>query len=180
MYAYNLFGWLTGVAQEGDARVTDVVPPSLSVSEVQGSPRANFTGHEWAMLPYVAHDEPDMTQPMRAERWERIKAERDRRKDTGGYMVGGKWFHSDDSSRIQQLALYVMGASVPAVRWKTMDGSFVTMTQALAAQVFAAAAASDQALFEHAEALRAAVNGASDPASVDISAGWPPVFGEVA
>ena len=45
--------------------------------------------------------------------WERIKTERDRRKSLG-VKVGSHWFHSDDASRIQQLALVMMGQGLPA------------------------------------------------------------------
>jgi hypothetical protein len=57
-----------------------------------------------------------------------------------------------------------------------MDGSFVTMTQTLAGQVFAAAAASDAAMFSHAEQIKAVME--SDPENFDLSAhSWPDVFG---
>jgi hypothetical protein len=116
--------------------------------------------------------------PERAAVWESIKALRDQKVQTGGYTAGGKWFHSDTFSRTQQMALFMMGAAVPAVQWKTMDGTFVTMTQTLAGQIFAAGAAKDQGLFARAEVLRAAVYAAADPASVDITAGWPAGYGE--
>jgi len=110
--------------------------------------------------------------------WASIKAERDRRK-AGGVKVGAKWFHSDDGSRIQQMGLVMMGASIPAnLQWKTMDGSFITMTQALASQVFQAVAASDQAIFTAAETHRVAMEASADPASYDYSGGWPKIYGE--
>lgn len=110
----------------------------------------------------------------RAAIWERIKIERDRRIQQQGYVAGDKRFHGDTFSRTQQMGLVMLGAGIPpGLQWKTMDGSFVTMTQTLAQQVFAAAAASDIALFTHAETLRAQVNASSDPESVDITAGWP-------
>lgn len=113
-----------------------------------------------------------------AEAWRGIKTERDSRK-AGGVKVGAKWFHSDDASRIQQLALVMMGASLPAgLQWKTMDGSFITMTPALAQQVFTAQAASDQAIFTVAEQHRVAMEASADPASYDYSTGWPKIFGE--
>lgn len=117
-----------------------------------------------------------------SRQWNAIKAERDRRK-TGGVKVGvggvDKWFHSDDASRIQQMALVMMGANIPAnLQWKTLDGSFVTMTQAVAQSVFVAAAASDQAIFAVAEGHRAALAACEDPAVYDYSTGWPAVFGE--
>lgn len=114
----------------------------------------------------------------KSQAWERIKAERDRRKE-GGVKVGAKWFHSDDGSRIQQMGHVIMGASLPVdLQWKTMDGSFITMTPALAQQVFAAVAASDQAIFAVAEQHRVAMEASADPASYDYSGGWPKIYGE--
>lgn len=113
-----------------------------------------------------------------ARAWTNIKAERDRRK-AEGVKVGAKWFHSDDGSRIQQMGLVMMGANLPAgLQWKTMDGSFTTMTPALAQQIFTAQAASDQAIFAVAEAHCVAMEASADPAAYDYSTGWPKVFGE--
>jgi hypothetical protein len=111
---------------------------------------------------------------VKAGRWEAIKAERDRRTENGGYKASAKWFHSDQKSRSQQLGLVLLGANIPAgLQWKTMDGSFVTMTQQLAGQILAAGAASDQAIFAAAETHKAAMEASADPASYDFSAGWP-------
>lgn len=123
----------------------------------------------------VAVDPP---KPTADDIWQRIKAERNRRK-AGGVKVGAKWFHSDDGSRIQQMGLVMMGASIPAnIQWKTMDGSFIAMTQTLASQVFQAVAASDQAIFAVAEQHKAAMEASADPASYDYSTGWPKIYGE--
>lgn len=109
--------------------------------------------------------------------WEAIKAERDRRK-AGGVKVGAHWFHSDDASRIQQIGLVIMGANIPAnLQWKTMDGTFVTMTQTLANQIFQAVAAQDQAIFAKAEEHRAAMEASENPAAYDFAAGWPLIYG---
>jgi len=114
----------------------------------------------------------------RAEKWNAIKAERDRRIQTGGYKVGAKWFHSDTFSRTQQTGLVMLGAGIPAnTPWKTMDGTTVTMTQTLAGQIFATAAASDIAIFAAAVAHRAAMEASADPSAYDFSAGWPATFG---
>ena len=107
-----------------------------------------------------------------------IKAERDRRTQEGGYKVAGKWFHSDQFSRGQQLGLALLGAGIPAgLQWKTMDGSFVTMTQALAGQILAAVAASDAAIFAHAEQLIAEAKAAAEPSTINPLSGWPETFG---
>jgi len=113
------------------------------------------------------------------EVWKEIKAERDRRTMNGGYPVGDKWFHSDLVSRTQQLGLVLLGANVPAdLEWKILGGATATMTQELAGQILAAAAASDIAVFAAAEAHKAAMEASPDPAAYDFSAGWPKAFGE--
>jgi len=110
-------------------------------------------------------------------KWEAIKVERDHRTENGGYKVGTKWFHSDQKSRSQQLGLVLLGANIPAnLQWKTMDGTFVTMTQALAQQILASGAASDQAIFVAAETHKAAMEASGDPASYDFSGDWPATF----
>ncbi len=116
---------------------------------------------------------------IRDQVWELIKVERDRRKSNMGYKVGSNWFHSDDFSRIQQIGLVMMGAGIPAgLQWKTMSGSFVTMTQTLAAQIFQAAAGSDIALFTVAEQKNAAMLASADPGAYDYLSGWPLGYGE--
>lgn len=111
--------------------------------------------------------------------WENIKKLRDNKTQNNGYQVSPNWYHSDTFSRTQQMGLVMMGAGIPdSLQWKTMDGTFATMTLSLANQVFAAAAASDQALFSYAETLRSAVYAAEDPTTVDITTGWPLGYGE--
>lgn len=119
---------------------------------------------------------------IKSRQWDAIKAERDRRKAGGVKVKVGttnKWFHSDDASRIQQMGLVMMGASIPAdLQWKTMDGTFVGMTQIVAGNVFAAAAASDQAIFGVAETHKVAMEASADPSTYDFSTGWPKIYGE--
>lgn len=112
----------------------------------------------------------------RAARWEAIKAERTARM-AGGVLVSGKWFHTDTPSRLQWLALVLLGADVPPKDWKTMDNSFITLTPTLVQQVFIAMVTKEQPIFTHAETLRAQVYASASPAEVDISAGWPEIFG---
>lgn len=109
----------------------------------------------------------------------KIQLERDRRTQYGGYVLNGKWFHSDPKSRSQQQALVLLGSNLPpGLQWKTMDGSFIAMTTQLAQRLLAAAMASDIAIFEAAEAHRRAMEASADPGAYDFSAGWPLMFGE--
>ena len=116
--------------------------------------------------PYVVYTRKSDEQ-IQAVHWQKIKQTRDELTDNGGCLVGGKWFHTDTKSKQQQMALTMLGAAIPAnLQWKTMDGSFITMTQTLAAQLFAAQITREQTIFAHAEALKADIN-------ADIDAGWP-------
>lgn len=117
------------------------------------------------------------TSAARNLKWNQIKAERDNRK-SGGTFVSNKWFHSDSDSRIQQLGLVLMGANVPVVQWKTMDGTLITMTQALAGGIFQATATLDMQLFEVAEGHRLAMEASERPDLYDFSAGWPARYSE--
>lgn len=109
--------------------------------------------------------------------WERVKQERQRRRQSG-VTAAGHWFHSDDTSRIQQLGLVMMGANIPAgLMWRTMDNGEVEMTQTLAMQIFQATAASDAAHFQVAKDIRAVIDASDNPESVDITAGWPASYG---
>lgn len=135
---------------------------------------------KWTVEPRAPEQIAELRAAQRAEVWERIKAERDRRK-FAGVKVGAAWFQSDPDSRTQQVMLYakaISGKPVPAVPWKVLGGAFVPMSAALAEQIGDATEAHDIALFAHAEALRAQVNAAADPTAIDILAGWPPAFGE--
>lgn len=120
----------------------------------------------------------DPAPPARAAKWLEIQAERDRRKEAG-YLAAGHRFHSDPSSRIQQLGLVMMGANMPpGIQWKTLGGGFVPMTRALAGAIFQATAAADAALFAAAESHRAATEAMTDwqaIAAYDATTGWPAV-----
>jgi hypothetical protein len=120
----------------------------------------------------------EMDSLLRTRCWRDIQAERDRRK-SAGVKVGENWFHSDDTSRIQQLALVMFGANMPAgIMWKTMQGTFVPMTPALATQIFQATALHDQLIFAKAEEHRQAMLSSPDPLSYDFTNGWAESFAE--
>lgn len=108
-----------------------------------------------------------------------IKAERDKRK-FGGVKVGTQWLHTDTYSRTQWLGMVLMGASIPAIPWTTMDGSTVMTSQTLAGQVFQGTAKLDAAIFSHASSLIAEVKAAENPSLVIITSGWPATYVEPA
>lgn len=119
---------------------------------------------------------------LKNNKWEEIKQKRSWLTLNGGYKVGTKWFHSDTVSRSQQLGLVMLGNNIPSgLQWKTMDGTFVEMTPALAQQVFQAATLQDAALFTYAETLNSQVHSAETPEeilSIDVENGWPETYTE--
>ena len=120
---------------------------------------------------------------IKAQKESEIKAERDRR-TVGGYFITSvqKWLHSDQFSRSQQLGLISLGANIPAgLQWKTMNGSFVTMTPALAQEILVTGAMSDQAIFAKAQVKIAeveALKSATEVLEYSVNSGWPLIFGE--
>ena len=112
--------------------------------------------------------------------WKKISAERDRRKSSG-VKAQGHWFHSDDSSRIQQLALMLMGQNMPpSIQWKTLSATkspvFVQMTPTLALEIFLNTANSDNLIFKAAEIHRQQMILLENPAEYDYSINWPASF----
>ncbi len=150
----------------------DDASQSLALSRIKND------GHIEYQLPAASPEEAAAADKL--NKWIEIKTERDRRTDAGGFYVDGKWFHSDQKSRTQQLGLVMLGAAIPSgLMWKTMDGSFVTMTPSLAQQILIAGAKSDQSLFESAEVHKVAMESSPYPSSYDYSDGWPPVYGDL-
>lgn len=139
---------------------------------------ANIVWSSGAALPSKAQLDTHLVTMYQMSMWEKIKEERDRRK-AGGVLVAGNWFHTDDTSRIQQLGLAMMGANVPVgIMWKTMTGTFVEMTQALAGQIFNAVATSDITIFQTAEQKKTEMTASPTPETYDPYVGWPLSFGE--
>lgn len=161
----------------GDAwALVDYTPEELAAKN------AMLPGQKWLMPERAVGVDPSVSvESLKAMMWERIKEKRDTVK-RGGVKVAVSavdyWFHSDDSSRIQQLGLVMMGASVPSVQWKTMSGAFVPMSQALAGAIFSAVAGLDQSAFANAETHRAAMMASATPSSYDFSPGWPEVYAD--
>jgi hypothetical protein len=113
------------------------------------------------------------------EMWLRIQEERSRRQAGGVFISSAnKWFHSDQSSRIQQLGLVMMGANMPGnINWKTMDSSYIVMTPAIALSIFNASATLDMTAFGVAEQHRANMMASPTPGTYDFSGFWPAIFG---
>lgn len=126
---------------------------------------------------------------IKAEKWEAIKAKRDRLTFEGGVLVDGKWFKTNESARADYLSIEALArvrqsspGDVIRPAWRTMDRDSsghpitVDMTASLATRIIAAGAQQWFAIDSAAEAHRAALWACADPDSYDFSGGWPPTF----
>jgi hypothetical protein len=175
VYLLDAMGVFIASAQHDPMRALPKPCTLAAPPETTGTEVAQWQG-AWAVLPERPTQPTIPLATRQAAAWERIKAERDRRKVLG-VKVGAHWYHSDADSRIQQLGLVIMGSNVPAVQWKTLTLSgqpvFVTMTQALAGGIFQGTAAADAAIFAAAEAHRVAMEASDTPESYSFAGGWP-------
>ena len=107
------------------------------------------------------------------EMWARIKAKRTDNLRHGVYVKSvDKWFHTDDNSRTQYLALAVMQKLPEKLAWKTMDNSFVNMTKTLLEELMTQMLMDEQADFANAERHKAAMEKADKPLEYDYGDGW--------
>lgn len=87
----------------------------------------------------------------------------------------GKWFQTDDATRLQYLALAlesVTGGFKKPINWKTMDNSFLQLTPELLREIMQTMHDDEQADFANAEKHKAAMLKAENPLEYDYSGGW--------
>lgn len=95
-------------------------------------------------------------------------------------IINDHYFHSDTSSRIQQLSLTKMGAEKkipPGLMWKTKNNGLIELTNEIAAQFESVTMDHDMRLFANAQSHIAAVEALDDIQAVldyDYSTGWQP------
>ena len=140
------------------------------LAEQPPCPSSTWDGAQW-------HIDPECAARLKAEQqdemWERIKAKRADNLRHGVYVKSvDKWFHTDDNSRTQYIALAVMPRLPEKLAWKTMDNSFVNMTKVLLEELMAQMLVDEQADFANAEKHRAAMLKAEKPLEYDYSGGW--------
>lgn len=129
---------------------------------------------------------PDVAVRLKAEQqdevWERIKAKRYDNLRHGVYAKSvGKWFQTDDATRLQYLALAlesVTGGFKKPINWKTMDNSFLMLTPELLREIMQTMHDDEQADFANAEKHKAAMLKAENPLEYDYSGGWTANFDE--
>ena len=147
-----------------------LILPDLSVTPPRPSALHTWDGKAWVLDKAAAQAHKTAQQE---EMWERIKDKRADNLRHGVYVKSaGKWFHTDDNSRTQYLALAVMPKLPEKLPWKTMDNSFVNMTKALLGELMEQMLVDEQADFANAERHKAAMEKVEHPLEYDYSDGW--------
>ena len=110
------------------------------------------------------------------EVWNNIQLMRDKI-SSGGILVNGKWFHTDNESFTKYLSLLIAGDNIPPnIMWKTMDGSKILMTALLVKEIYTTALAFSNNVFNIAESIKDQMLKSETPESFDITTGWPVVY----
>jgi len=143
------------------------------LAEQPPCPSSTWDGERW-------HIDPECAARLKAEQqeemWERIKDKRYDNLRHGVYAKSvGKWFQTDDATRLQYLALAlesVTGGFKKPINWKTMDNSFLMLTPELLREIMQAMHDDEEADFINAEKHKAAMLKAENPLEYDYSDGW--------
>lgn len=149
---------------------------------------SSFTLHA---IPVDPEPEPPTLAERREAVWTAVKAERSRR-EYGGVLVSGHWFQTDLESQIKHQSNLIDAKDILAgggtntdlltiggqpVGWKTFDNGVVPMTVGLAVGIASAIKVQTALVYAHGQALYAEIMASEDPESIDITTGWPPVYG---
>lgn len=109
--------------------------------------------------------------------WSAIKDKRHNNTRGGVYISSiDKWFHTDESSRIQYLALITLPSLPDNLQWKTMDNSFITLTKPLLTELTSAMLIKEQQDFMNAEQHKQRMMQADNPLEYDFSDGWSAIY----
>jgi len=144
-------------------------------------PSSTWDGERWHLDPACA---AQLKAEQQAEVWERIKQKRYDNLRQGVYVKSvGKWFQTDDATRLQYLTLRTLpDKSFPLKEpWRTMDNTDLPpekCTKALFEEIVMQMVADEMADYHNAKRHRAAMLQAENPLEYDYSDGWTANFDE--
>ena len=192
-YYQNGFLHTDGTAPEGAVALTAAEHEALVAGQCTGQivmpgkngkpvladpapcPSSTWDGEQW-------HIDPECAAQLKAEQqdemWERIKQKRYDNLRQGVYVKSvGKWFQTDDATRLQYLTLRTLpDKSFPLKEpWRTMDNTDLPpekCTKALFEEIVMQMVADEMADYHNAKRHRAAMLQAENPLKYDYSDGW--------
>ena len=145
------------------------------LAEPAPCPSSTWDGEKWHIDPECA---AKLKAEQQAEVWERIKQKRYDNLRQGVYVKSvGKWFQTDDATRLQYLTLRTLDAEAFPLKepWKTMDNTYIPpekCTKDLFNEIVIQMVADETADFHNAERHRLAMLQAEKPLEYDFSKGW--------
>lgn len=170
-------GWVLVESQEQVDMISESITHNGSVwiedDELYTSGKSPTPYHTWDVesKSWVVDDSTKET--IQTSVWEAIKQKRFNNTRGGVYVKSvGKWFHNDDPSRTQYLALQTLPQLPPNLMWKTMDNTFVAMTKELLLDLAMTMLIEEQSDFTNAEKHRIAMMKVDEPWNYDFSTGW--------
>lgn len=110
-----------------------------------------------------------------AQAWEGIKALRQTKMTSGVYVPSvDKHLHTDETSSIQyaQIGTAVSLGMFQPMNWKTMEGDFIEMTEAVFRELQAAMIINTQTVYGRAEYHKYMMLQSENPLDYDYSTGW--------
>ena len=198
-YYQNGFLHTDGAPPEGAVALTAAEHEALVVGQCTGQivmpgkngkpvladpapcPSSTWDGEQW-------HIDPECAARLKAEQqdemWERIKAKRYDNLRHGVYIKSvGKWFQTDDATRLQYLTLRTLPDKAFPLKepWRTMDNTDLPpekCTKALFEEIVMQMVADEMADYHNAKRHRAAMLQAENPLKYDYSDGWTANFDE--
>lgn len=130
----------------------------------------------WVEDKWVADEpEPVVIEELQATVWELIKVRRLQAVTSGVYVESvDKWFHTDEVSVTSYSTIAGMIAldNYEPVQWKTMDNTWLLLTESLFKELQTAMSVKTNANYTVAEMHKAAMLKATNPLEYDYSEGW--------
>lgn len=170
-FAKTQSGWLASEEGQLDARYKD----GLFYNRPYDADSFDDKANKWVCDPVK---KAEMKAQQQEQVWEAIKQKRYDNLRQGVYVKSvGKWFQTDDATRLQYLTLRTLSdAAFPLKEpWKTMDNTYLPKekcTKALFEEIVMQMVADETADFHNAERHRLAMLQAEDPLQYDFSKGW--------
>lgn len=174
------WGGVKGVVEYSDGRSNSAIDTIAGYADIV---------QLWNALTPPAPIPPTLAQ-LKSAKIEAIKTERDRLIIQGGHKIGLFWYHSNEISLIQQIALNSLadkmvaggapdGTAIISTPWKTLSGEFVTLTVGIGKSFIQSALTQQGALFTAAQNKINEINALTTIAQVEgyaEKAGFPAVY----
>lgn len=172
---------------EVEAPVADAVTRVEEREPVRDN--GNVWTQQWITLSIDPSVDNERLNIQRDRLWIRVKNTRSKRLEQGNVCVDGDWYAVDLMSRSKYVTLlnkaaHVKGAQTvlksagAEVEWRLVDNRTCHMTVQRIKDLTEAIEVFDTETFAYAAALKETVYNSTSPATVDITTGWPKIYGE--